>query len=121
MILPVLGCHLELQPDRERLCVIIRGELDLASVEPVRRELNALRLDGWREISVDLSELDFMDVSGVRLLLGAFEESDRAGALFAIVGASAPVCRILELTGCAHLLTPRAANTGEHVRWAYVA
>ena len=105
VILALLDCHVELRPDRERLYVVIRGELDLASVGPVRRELNTLRLAGWHEISVDLSELEFMDVSGMRLLLGAFEESDRAGALFTIFAASPAVRRVLELTGCTHLLT----------------
>ncbi len=40
----------------------------------------------------------------MRLLLGAFEQADRAGSLFMIRAASPQVRRILELTGNAHVL-----------------
>lgn len=101
----VPGCRIELRPDRERVLVLLDGELDLAVVECVRLEFEALHSAGWQQIELDLSEVSFMDLAGVRLLLGAFEQSDRAGSLFMIVAASLQVRRILELTGNAHVLT----------------
>jgi anti-sigma B factor antagonist len=101
---PVPGCRIELRPDRERVLVLLDGDLDLAAVESVDRELEGLRSAGWRQIVVDLGAVGFMDLAGVRLLLGAFEQADRAGSLFAVVAASPQVCRILELTGNAHVL-----------------
>jgi anti-anti-sigma factor len=103
-VTPMLGCHVELRPDRERVLVLLDGELDLATIESVNKELEALRSVGWQQIVLDLSQVSFMDLAGVRLLLGAFEQADRAGSLFAIVAITPQVRRILELTGNAHVL-----------------
>jgi anti-sigma B factor antagonist len=100
----VPGCRIELRPDRERVLVLLDGELDLAAVESVDCELEGLRSAGWRQVVLDLGAVGFMDLAGVRLLLGAFEQADRAGSLFMVVAASPQVRRILELTGNAHVL-----------------
>jgi anti-sigma B factor antagonist len=101
---PVLGCRVELHPDRERVLVLVDGELDLATVAAVGNELETLREAGWRQLVLDLSAVNFMDLAGVRLLLGGFERADAAGGLFLISAASPQVRRILELTGNAHVL-----------------
>jgi anti-anti-sigma factor len=101
---PVLGCRIEMRPDRERVQVLLDGELDLATVESIGAELEALRVAGWQQVVLDLGGVSFMDVAGVRLLLGAFEQSDQVGERFEIVAASPQVVRILELTGNAHVL-----------------
>jgi anti-sigma B factor antagonist len=120
---PVPGCRIELRPDRERVLVLLDGELDLAAVESVDRELEGLRWAGWRQIVVDLSGVSFMDLAGVRLLLGAFEQADRAGDLFMLVAVSPQVCRILELTGNDHVLagTKRRNAAGDGRRGGYFA
>jgi anti-sigma B factor antagonist len=108
---PVAGCRVELHPDRERVLVLLEGELDLATVVTVGRELETLRDAGWRQMVLDLSMVTFMDLAGVRLLLGAFEQADAAGGLFMIATASPQVRRILELTGNAHVLS-NTSRTG---------
>ncbi len=107
----VRGARIELRPDRERVLVLLGGELDLATVDFVRQELEALRSAGWQQLVLDLSEVSFMDLAGVRLLLSAFEQSDRAGSLFRVRGASPQVRRILELTGNTHILAPAEQQT----------
>jgi anti-sigma B factor antagonist len=99
LLAPVSGCRIELRPDRERVLVLLDGELDLAAVESIEGELGALRSAGWRQVVLDLGAVSFMDLAGVRLLLGAFEQADRVGSLFAVVAASPQVRRIIELTG----------------------
>jgi len=106
---PVPGCRVELHPDRERVLVLVDGELDLAAVAAVGHELETLREAGWSQVVLDLSAVGFMDLAGMRLLLGAFEQADRAGSLFMIRAASPQVRRILELTGNAHVLAGCAA------------
>jgi anti-sigma B factor antagonist len=99
------GCGVELHPDRERVLVLVDGELDLAAVAEVGNELETLRRAGWRQLVLDLSAVSFMDLAGLRLLLGAFERADAAGDLFLIAAASPQVSRVLELTGNAHMLS----------------
>jgi anti-sigma B factor antagonist len=102
--MPLAGCRFELHPDRERVLVVVHGELDLAAVATVGQQLETLRADGWHQIVLDLGAVGFMDLAGVRLLLGAFEQADAVGGLFLIAAASLQVRRILQLTGNDHVL-----------------
>jgi anti-sigma B factor antagonist len=113
---PVPGCSIELRPERERLLMLLDGELDLAALESVSNELETLRSVGWCQVVLDLSAVSFMDLAGMRLLLGAFEQADRAGSLFMIRAASPQVRRILELTGNAHVLAGCAVGVDDQVR-----
>ncbi len=112
---PLPGCRVELHPDRERVSVLVDGELDLATVAAVGHELETLREAGWRQLVLDLSAVGFMDLAGVRLLLGAFEQADAAGDLFLIAAVSPQVRRILELTGHAHVLAGDAGAPEEGI------
>ena len=114
---PVPGCRVELHPDRERVLVLMDGELDLATVTAVGNELETLREAGWRQLVLDLSAVNFMDLAGLRLLLGGFERADAAGGLFLIAAASPQVRRILELTGNAHVLAGGATAGAEEGVW----
>lgn len=104
MRVPVGGCHVEMRPDRERILVLLHGELDLVTVEQVGAQLDELLSAGWRELTVNLAAVTFMDVAGVRLLLGLHERSDHVRLAFRVVCASPQVARILGLTRNSHLL-----------------
>jgi anti-sigma B factor antagonist len=110
---PVTGCRVELHPDRERVLVLVEGELDLAAVATVGHELEILREAGWRQLVLDLGAVGFMDLAGVRLLLGAFEQADAAGEQFLVAAASPQVRRILELTGNTHVLAGGIAGVDD--------
>lgn len=121
LVSPVPGCSIELRPERERVLMLLGGELDLAAVESVHYELETLRSVGWRQVVLDLGAVSFMDLAGMRLLLGAFEQADRAGSLFMIRAASPQARRILELTGNAHVLAGCAIDDEIRVRPADIA
>jgi anti-sigma B factor antagonist len=83
-----------------RSAVVVRatGELDLMTVpelDAVFQEVMAEKAD----LELDLSRLDFIDSTGVHLVLSAHEASVREGWNFAITGASADVRRAFELLG----------------------
>jgi anti-anti-sigma factor len=56
--------------------LILRGELDLSTIDLLRQRLCELRQDG-AEVQVDLSELEFMDASGVNILVQAIRDTRR--------------------------------------------
>lgn len=76
--------------DSGRRVVSFTGELDLASVA----EADATLSQGFDVL--DVSELEFLDSSGLRVLLLASQDRDEAPVL---CGASGQVKRILELSG----------------------
>ena len=83
----------------------VTGELDLSVIGVVDREMERAEATDARRIVLDLDELEFMDASGVRLLLHLRERSQANGRRLRITRAGAPqVQRVLEVTGVGDLL-----------------
>jgi len=80
--------------------VAVSGEVDLAT-GPVMGDAisRALALDGVETVRVDLSALQFLDSSGIALLLKARRDADGRGVAFRIFGAQGVPMQVLELTG----------------------
>jgi anti-sigma B factor antagonist len=85
--------HLEERDDDGRTVLALRGELDLATVEPVRVRLDAL-CAARTPVLLDLDGLEFMDSTGIRLVLRAVQERDRAGWDFTVTRGSPTVRRL---------------------------
>jgi anti-anti-sigma factor len=75
----------------------LRGELDLASADVVGARLEQLRESGQPAL-LDIDELDFMDSSGLRLVLDAAEASDKTGWRFSLTHGPEQVQRLFEST-----------------------
>jgi anti-anti-sigma factor len=82
--------------DAERVRVRLRGELDLAGAPTVAECLR--RLSERREqVLLDLDELTFIDMSGLRVVLTAAQDASRDGWAFEVTRGSAPVRRLIAL------------------------
>ena len=57
------------EPAPGRLIVAMGGEYDIASIQHLSAELDALLQRHAESVSLDMTELTFMDTSGVALLL----------------------------------------------------
>ena len=79
----------------ESVTVILEGELDIASVELIRRGIEPYLADSPQHVVFDLARLQFMDSSGIALLI---EVSNRVGSV-QIRNATPIVRRVLEVTG----------------------
>ena len=74
----------------------LRGDLDLASAPILSHRLWSLR--GRSEpVLVDLDELAFIDMSGLRVPLAASDEASRDGWSFAVTRGSPQVRRLIKL------------------------
>lgn len=89
----------------DRLHVIPRGELDLATAPELERVLTE-RLGGETPVVLDLRELAFMDSSGVRSLVTAHRLAADGGPGLTIVrpDAGSPTSRVLDIAGIAEQL-----------------
>ena len=74
------------------------GELDLESAPVLEREVIRLRADGHDRIVVDLHGVEFIDSTGLRVLLGLQRAAQRDGRSLSLVPGPRPVQRIFELT-----------------------
>lgn len=84
--------------------VEVRGELDLATVEMLEHEIEAVLVHPVQRLILDCRRLDFMDSSGVSLLLRLHRESGRDGMALAVVAGHGAVHQVLQITGVASRL-----------------
>jgi anti-anti-sigma factor len=89
--------------DDER--VHLQGEMDLSVIGSVDREVRRAEAGDAARIVLDLGELEFLDASGIRLLLHLNARSETNGRRLRIARARSPqVQRVIELTGAAQVL-----------------
>jgi anti-sigma B factor antagonist len=82
----------------ERVLLGLRGELDMSSAPVLTRKLKAVARRRPKEIVLDLGELSFMDVTGLRVILDAARRARRDGGTLAIANPLPHIIRLLELT-----------------------
>ena len=88
------------------LVVSLRGELDHHNAAEVRRELEArFSSAGMRNLIFDLSELHFMDSSGLGILIGRFKTVSVLGGETRIAAPSEQADKLLRLAGI-HKIIP---------------
>jgi anti-sigma B factor antagonist len=98
--------YFEIHEVQDGACLTLRltGELDIGSVPVLRRRVEELRAEK-RSVRIDLSGLEFMDSSGIHVLVGAIENARADGQEFAVQPSLSPqVKRLFELTRLATLI-----------------
>ena len=76
--------------------VRLRGEVDLSWSQQVRRAiLNALGATG--KVGVELSEVSYIDSSGIAALVEGLQNARSKGQKFGLVGVSKSVMAVLQL------------------------
>jgi anti-sigma B factor antagonist len=95
------GAVISLAVERSRVdgyeLLSVEGELDIATAPRMIAALNEsfARLD--LPLVVDLSSVDFMDSTGLALLMNAYRRVKRRGQGFAIVCPRGPISRVFEI------------------------
>ena len=95
-----------IRSEREgEVCVVgVSGELDLASSTHLEKKLQAVEASDADEIILDLSRLDFIDSSGLQVILAAWARSKADGNRLKLVRGQRQVHRIFEITDTADRL-----------------
>jgi anti-sigma B factor antagonist len=86
-------------PDRSSVLVRLEGELDLATAPRLGEAIEELRDVGWDVIVLDLGAADFVDSTGLRLLLDLDARARRENWRFALRGECGAFDRLLCVTG----------------------
>lgn len=81
--------------------IAVSGELDLASGSRLESELDKIRPADTALVVVDLRELEFMDSTGLSIIVRAHQRLAEAGCELSLIKGSTQVQRLLDLTGVA--------------------
>lgn len=97
--------HVEVRSDDGTPVLSVSGELDLASSPMLEEQVERAVAGAPAVVIIDLRQLEFMDSTGLSVLIRAHQRAQEHGHRLAIVNGSRQVRRLLSLTGVADRLT----------------
>ena len=81
----------------------LAGRLDTVTAPELEAELGE-KLDGVRELTLDMAQLQYISSAGLRVLLAAQKRMNRQGRM-RLTGVGEAVMEVFEVTGFADILT----------------
>jgi anti-anti-sigma factor len=103
--------RIDVRQDSGRVILTLVGELDMASSELLEQAVASEDVLGESMVVLDLQQLQFIDSTGLRVILTTLDRCRERGQEFAITPGSEQVQRLLSVTGVAeHLPTIATAD-----------
>ena len=93
--------------------VRVTGEIDLATAAELRQHLNSVVAAGTGDIDLDLSDVTFLDSSGLVVLLAARQVLHDAHHRLTVRNPSKRVLRVFELSGVLDAMMDGRQPTGD--------
>jgi anti-sigma B factor antagonist len=94
-------------------CAVLQvtGEVDLSTAPMLREQIRELAAKGIAHLIADLSQVDFLDSTGLGALVGGFKRLREADGSLALVIKTPRILRIFQMTGLTKALaTQRSAQ-----------
>ena len=80
----------------DKLIITVNGEIDLGNSENLRQQIHAA-LDDNKAVSVDMSAVNYIDSSGIAVLIESKQRAGEGSKEFKIVKPSEAVLSVLKL------------------------
>lgn len=77
----------------------VRGEVDLYTSPQLREAIDRSAGEGPAQVLVDLTDVNFMDSSGLGVLVGSLKRSRERGGELGLVCTEGSVLKVLTITG----------------------
>ncbi|MHB8242780.1 MAG: STAS domain-containing protein [Solirubrobacteraceae bacterium] len=101
---PPKGIDIEQTEQDGSYTLLLRGELDIASVPSLEAAMRRLCIEGTRAVTLDLSTLVFIDSTGLAAIVLASKICENNGYELTLIPGSSAVQRLFELTGLIDVL-----------------
>ncbi|HEV3475391.1 MAG TPA: STAS domain-containing protein [Actinomycetota bacterium] len=79
--------------------VDVKGEIDLDTAPQLKAVLGDAIKGGAINIAVNLEGVEFLDSSGLGVLIGSLKRCKEAGGMLALVSPRRPIRKVLSITG----------------------
>jgi anti-anti-sigma factor len=107
--LRVHGLGIQSGRQGEAHVIALEGDLEMANVAAIESELSKVEAGDCRQIVFDLRALEFLDSTGIHLLMQAHARATANGRPIALRVGDGPVRRVLDVSGALSIL-PRMAE-----------
>ena len=102
---PKVELSLSVQHEDHAAVITIGGELEYGTAARLRSALLEISRSDARTLVLDMAGIEFLDSSGISLLIQAKQRFDSQGSAFVLRRPPARVTRVFEVAGVADLFT----------------
>ncbi len=99
-----MNISIDVKETESKLAVKVNGEIDAYTAPQLREKLFPLSEKKGVKMVVDLSEVNYMDSTGLGVFVGVFKNVRANDGEFKIVGLSERLQRLFEITGLADII-----------------
>jgi anti-sigma B factor antagonist len=93
-----------------RLVIRVAGDVDIDTAPSLRYAVRELLEQGRRDLVVDLSGVDFIDSTGLGVLVGALKDTQHSGGTLELICTQRRMLNLLHLTGLDEAFTVHDAD-----------
>jgi len=98
-----MGLQLDVQG--RTLIASLEGELDHLQAERLRGQIDAaFDKSSCRHILLDMSDVSFMDSSGIGMIIGRYKSAEKRGGHLAVANMTNGVAKMFEISGLAKIV-----------------
>ncbi len=102
--------HFTKQTNELENAVILKGDLDLSVASDLAEELKPLIAEQNRALVLDLQELQYIDSTGIGIIVSILKARDAMHAPFAVTNIPPKIKRLFDLTGITKYILPLPAQ-----------
>ncbi|RSD21136.1 anti-sigma factor antagonist [Mesobacillus subterraneus] len=99
-----MNISIDVKETESMLAVKVSGEIDAYTAPQLREKLFPMSEKEGIKMVVDLSEVNYMDSTGLGVFVGVFKNVRAHNGEFKIVGLSERLQRLFEITGLADII-----------------
>jgi anti-sigma B factor antagonist len=99
-----MNISIDVKEAESKLAVKVSGEIDAYTAPQLREKLFPMSEKEGVKMVVDLSEVNYMDSTGLGVFVGVFKNVRAHNGEFKIVGLSERLQRLFEITGLADII-----------------
>jgi stage II sporulation protein AA (anti-sigma F factor antagonist) len=108
------NCRVDISKEKGILTVRLSGEIDHHSAVGIRSEIDAMIAELRPErLALDLSGIDFMDSSGIGLIMGRYARMKAVGGELVVERPNARIRKIFEMAGLERIVRIEEKKEGE--------
>ncbi|WP_350445925.1 anti-sigma F factor antagonist [Anaeromonas frigoriresistens] len=92
--------NIKFNNQKNTLFVDLNGELDHHNAQKIREKIDShINENGYKNISLNLQGLNFMDSSGIGLIMGRYKLVNELGGTVFLTNVNPRVAKILDMSG----------------------
>ncbi|MCK1975820.1 STAS domain-containing protein [Jeotgalicoccus huakuii] len=99
-----MNISIDVTENKDEYLVTVKGELDVYTAPELKQVFEPIAATGEHNLIVDLSELNYMDSTGLGIFVGTLKDLNKHNKELHVLGVNDRIMKLFEITGLRDLM-----------------